>query len=75
VLFRLFELRDGFFIDPETPFARTVHLNDCSWLAMLTLMANIFTHLNALEEGITIFNVEGKIKVTIQKLELCSRRL
>jgi hypothetical protein len=43
-------------------------------------MADIFTHLNALNlsmqgGGITVFNVEDKIEAMIKKLELWTRRL
>jgi hypothetical protein len=83
VLSRLFELRDEirvFCIDLESPFALTERLNDCSWLAVLAYMADIFTHLNALNfsmqgGGIKNFNVEGRIEAMIKKLELRARRL
>jgi hypothetical protein len=43
-------------------------------------MADIFTHLNALNlsiqgGGITIFNIEDKIETMIKKLEVWARRL
>jgi hypothetical protein len=83
VLSWLFELRGEsrvFFTDLESPFAHTERLNDYSWLAVLAYMADIFTHLNALNlsmqgEGITIFNVEDKIEAVIKKLELWARCL
>jgi hypothetical protein len=83
VLSWLFELRDEirvFFIDLESPLTLTKCLNDYSWLAVLTYMADILTHLNALNlsmqgGGITIFNVEDKIEAMIKKLELRAHRL
>jgi hypothetical protein len=48
---RLFELRDEIrvlFVDLESPFALTERLNHYSWLAVLVYMADIFSHLNAL---------------------------
>jgi hypothetical protein len=51
VLSRLFELRYEirvFFIHLGSPFALTERLNDYSWLAVLAYMADILTHLNAL---------------------------
>jgi hypothetical protein len=82
VLSRLFGLRDEirvFFIDLESPFALTERLNYYFWLAVLAYVADIFTHLNALNlsmqgGGITIFNVEVKIEAMIKKLELRARR-
>jgi hypothetical protein len=81
VLSLLFELRDEirvFFIDMESPFALTECLNDNPWLAVLAYMADVFTHLNALNlsmQGgdITIFNVEVKIEAMTKKLELWAR--
>jgi hypothetical protein len=51
VFSRLFELRNEnsvFFIDLDSLFVLTERLNDYSWLAVLAYMADIFTHLNAL---------------------------
>ncbi|XP_078503770.1 zinc finger BED domain-containing protein 5-like [Lissotriton helveticus] len=83
VLSRLFELRDEirvFFTELESPFPLHERLHDYTWLAMLAYMADIFTHLNALNlsmqgVGITIFNVEDKIEAMIKKLEVWTRRL
>jgi hypothetical protein len=83
VLSWLFELRDEirvFFIDLESPFTLTEHLNDYSWLAMLAYMVDIFTHLNALNlsmqgGGITIFNVKDKIEAIVKKLEFWAHHL
>jgi hypothetical protein len=83
VLSRIFELRNEirvFFIDLESPFALTELLNDYSWSAVLAYMADIFTHLNALNlsmqgGGVTIFNVKDKIEAMIKQLELWARRL
>jgi hypothetical protein len=82
VLSRLFELRDEirvFFIAVESPFALTERLNDYSWSAVLAYMADIFTHLNALNlsiegGGTTVINVEDKVEAMIKKLELWARR-
>jgi len=55
-------------------------LYDCSWLAILAYLADIFAYINALNlslQGIHVimFDVEDKIEAMIVKLKVCQHRL
>uniref|UniRef100_A0AAR2KEL9 DUF4371 domain-containing protein n=1 Tax=Pygocentrus nattereri TaxID=42514 RepID=A0AAR2KEL9_PYGNA len=81
VLARLFELRDEvriFLLDSN--FELSDRFTDFEWLAKLSYLSDIFTHLNGLNlslqgKSVTAFHVQNKIEATIKKLDMWTKRV
>lgn len=81
VLTRLFELRDEvrvFFLDSKFELAHC--FSDFEWLAKLGYLADIFSHLNALNlalqgSAVNMFKVQHKVEGAIRKLAQWDKRV
>lgn len=81
VLSRLFELRNEariFLSDSKFPLSD--RLSDFEWLAKLSYLSDIFSHLNGVNlslqgKSVTAFQVQNKIEATIKKLDIWASRI